>query len=124
MPANKAPAALDPKSEATVVGDIWTAIANYFKGRGDVEQFVKHEFSQLIEDLHSYYVQYRAGQLSQDETQLLITQSRHEVPAILAYRTQLQADLAQKATNDAIKIIQEAITAILSAAFSGFKFAL
>jgi len=118
------PGALDSKSEATVVQDIWSAVANLFTGKSHVEAIVRHEFSQLIEDIHSYYVQYRQGLLTKREAQLLITQRRNQIPGILAFRAQLQADLAQKATNDAIKVIQDALSAVLAAAFSGFKLAL
>jgi hypothetical protein len=118
------PMALDPKSEATVVQDIWTAISNFFTGGAQVEAFVRHEFSQLIEDIHSFYIQYRHGLLTKKEAQILITNRRNQIPGLLIARTQLRADLSQKATNDAIKVIQDAFSAVLAAAFSGFKFAL
>lgn len=126
QPAAKpaAPSALDPTKEATVVQDIWKGVANFFTGKAQAEAVVRHEFSQLIEDIHSFYLQYHQGSLTKKEAQLLITQRRNQIPAILAFRTQLQSDLAQKATNDAIITIQDAISTVLSAAFSGFKFAL
>jgi hypothetical protein len=122
--ASSPPGALDPQSEATVVGDIWKAVSDLISGASQVEQIVNHEFSQLIEDLHSYYVQYRSGQLNKRDAQFLITQRRSQVPAILALRAGLQANLAQQITNDGIKAIQEAFNTVLAAAFSGFKFAL
>jgi hypothetical protein len=100
------------------------AFFQYLHMSSQASALEQHEFAQLIEDIHRYHQEYKNGQLSRPDAQELINDAIDDAQSTIATARGMREDSVRAATNAALQVLQKAIETTLSAAFTGFVFAL
>jgi hypothetical protein len=118
------PGTLNEGSLAPVVSSMLTAFAQSIAGNYQAGQLEQHEFTQLLEDIYEYNLEYQQNQLTAAAAQSLISMALDAVPSVIATARALRKDAAVIAMNGAKQVLNQAIQTTLSAAFGAFAFKL
>lgn len=107
-----------------VAGNMTNAFTGALAGAAQARQLEQQEFVQLVEDIQRYHAEFKSGTLDKDDAQELINDAIEDTQSTLATAMAIREDAAAAAMNAAMKILEQAIQTTLSAAFTGFVFAL
>jgi hypothetical protein len=124
MTANTTGTTLDPSVLAPTVSDMLTAFGKAINGSFSADAFVRHELTQLVEDIQNYNALYRSKALSARDAQDLINGAIEAIPNVIATGAAIREDSVKIALNAAMQVLSQAIQTTLKAVFAGFAFTL